>query len=103
MNDILEDELSAIHWFQFKFLSLGKYLCAITDNNPIAAIALIAASLITAVVTLILTKNDSTRPDTVDGNQDDHPTFARNHLSGNVRHKSDDHAHTALRKRQGEL
>ena len=101
MIPILDGELSVFQWLQVKLLSFDKYWCALIDNCSITAIALIAASLITAFVTWILTKNDSSAEVSVDGQNNDKKAFVRNHLPGNIRQKSDDATHNTLRKRQG--
>ena len=101
MIPILDDDMSVFQWLQFKLLSVDKYWCALIDNCSVAAIALIAASLITALVTWILTKND--RQVNIDGRTKSNGAFVRNHLSRNILYQSDDPTTNSLRKRRGML
>ena len=58
MNTIMDDEddISIFQWLQWNLLTLDKYWSAFTENISFYAIGLISASLITAILTLILTK-----------------------------------------------
>ena len=51
-----EDDISMFQWLHWNLLTLDKYWSALTENISFYAIGLILASLVTAILTLILTK-----------------------------------------------
>jgi len=65
MNTIMddEDEISILQWFQWKLLTIDKNWSAFTENISITAIGLISASLVTAILTWILTKDNVSEKD----------------------------------------
>ena len=59
-----EDEISILQWFQWKLLTLDKNWSAFTENISVTAVGLILASLATAFLTWILTKDNVSNQDT---------------------------------------
>ena len=100
----MDAELSSLQWFQLKLLTLDKYWSAITDNCSVTAVGLVVASIVTALATWLLTRdnNDSLQPITDESGMEN-PAFINNHLCRNIRPKSDDSRSNSFKTRKGNL
>ena len=96
-----EDEISILQWFQWKLLTLDKNWSAFTENISIAAIGLISASLVTAVLTWILTKDNVSNQDTP--NIVDKTKSVGNATRQNIQKERVDSSGSNLRNRKGRL
>ena len=96
-----EDEISILQWFQWKLLTLDKNWSAFTENISIAAIGLISASLVTAVLTWILTKDNVSNQDTP--NILDNTKSVGNATRQNIQKERVDSSGSNLRNRKGRL
>jgi len=101
MNTIMddEDEISILQWFQWKLLTLDKNWSAFTENISITAVGLISASLVTAVLTWILTKDNVSNqatPSILDNTKS-----VGNSTSQNIQKEGVDLSGSNLRNRRG--
>ena len=101
MNTIMDDEddISLFHWIQWKLLTFDKYLSAFTENVSVTAIGLISASLVTAILTWVLTKDNNSFQDNLE--VEDKTKFVKKPMKGNIDSKSIDTTSNDLRKRKG--
>ena len=101
MNTIMDDEddISLFHWIEWKLLTFDKYLSAFTENVSVTAIGLISASLVTAILTWALTKDNHSIQDTLE--VEDKTKFVKKSTKENFDSKSIDTTSNDLRKRKG--
>ena len=94
-----EDEISILQWFQWKLLTLDKNWSAFTENISVTAVGLILASLATAFLTWILTKDNVSNQDTP--NILDNTKLVGNSTSQNIQKERVDSSGRNLRNRRG--
>ena len=96
-----EDEISILQWFQWKLLTLDKNWSAFTENISITAIGLISASLVTAILTWVLTKDNVSNED--NPIISDNTKTTGNAPRQNIEKKPVDSTGSNLRNRKGRL
>ena len=96
----MDDELSSFQWLQLQLLSFDKYLSALVNNCSITAIGLIAASLLIAIVTWLLTRDEESSQQMIGHGNESTPIF-KDSLGKKSRQNSDRPTHSDLRRRKG--
>jgi len=101
MNTIMDDEddISIFQWLQWNLLTLDKYWSAFTENISFYAIGLISASLVTAILTLILTKESGSHQEA--SNEVDEKKLIKTSKEPDIDLKNANSTSNDLRQRKG--